>query len=85
MCLSPKHTQLGFFIMRDEEKVGALTWLLRELIPEKEQAMVFCATRHHAEYVVAILRQVRVAVVLLCCCAVCRWSWCSCENDGSIL
>lgn len=47
--------------MRDEEKVGALTWLLRELIPEKEQAMVFCATRHHAEYVVAILRQVRGA------------------------
>jgi ATP-dependent RNA helicase DDX54/DBP10 len=44
--------------MRQEEKLAVLTWLLREMLPEDQQAMVFCATRQVVDYVTTVLRRV---------------------------
>ena len=32
--------------------MGALVYLLREIIPDPQGILIFVATRHHAEYVV---------------------------------
>lgn len=50
--------QLAFFALRTEEKPAALTWLLREFIPQDQQAIVFCCTKHHVEFVYQLLNAV---------------------------
>ena len=35
---------------RQEDKPGALLWLLQEVIPEGSPTLIFTATRHHVEY-----------------------------------
>jgi ATP-dependent RNA helicase DDX54/DBP10 len=50
--------RLAFFTVRREEKVAALLWILRQLLPEKEQVLVFVATRHHVEFIARILNVV---------------------------
>lgn len=39
-------------IITQEEKIGGLVYLLREIIPNPQGVLVFVATRHHAEFVV---------------------------------
>ncbi|KNB41440.1 hypothetical protein JH06_5500, partial [Blastocystis sp. subtype 4] len=46
----------SFFLIRQEEKIGGLVYLLREIIPNPQGVLVFVATRHHAEFVVSILK-----------------------------
>jgi len=47
--------RLAFFTVRREEKTAALVWLLRHVIPEGQQAIVFASTRHHVELLTALL------------------------------
>lgn len=35
-----------------EDKAGALVYLLREIIPSPQGVLIFVATRHHAEFLV---------------------------------
>lgn len=53
--------QLAFFTVRTEEKNAMLLWVLRELLPRDQQAIVFTCTRHHVEFVHNFLKQVRRA------------------------
>jgi superfamily II DNA/RNA helicase len=46
---------LAFFTVHREDKPGALLHLLRALLPGGQQAMVFVATRHHSEFLAALL------------------------------
>ena len=47
--------RLGFFTVRAEDKPAALLWTLRVLLPQEQQAIVFVATRHTAEYLTQLL------------------------------
>ncbi|KAK8798282.1 hypothetical protein WA588_003367 [Blastocystis sp. NMH] len=49
-----------FFLVRQEDKAGALVYLLREIIPSPQGVLIFVATRHHAEFLVSILQANRL-------------------------
>ena len=50
-----ENLRLVFLRLRSEERMAALLMLLRELIPNEQQAMVFVATRQYAELVANVL------------------------------
>ena len=41
--------------MRDEDRPAALAWLVREVLPRRAPTAIFCSTRHHVEFVAALL------------------------------
>jgi ATP-dependent RNA helicase DDX54/DBP10 len=61
MKVSPD-LKLSFTVVRIDEKIGALLYLLREVVPPKQQTVVFAATRHHVELLVTVLEH-EVSVV----------------------
>lgn len=48
--------RMAFLTLRLEEKPAALLYLLRDVIPTKQQTIVFFATRFHVEYLGELLR-----------------------------
>ena len=52
---------MAFFHCRDEGKIPALLHLLKEVIPAGQQSVVFCATRHHVEYLHLVLDEAGVS------------------------
>ena len=42
--------KMSFILMRNDEKVAALLYMLREVIPKGQQTVVFASTRHHVEW-----------------------------------
>ena len=52
---------MAFFHCREEGKIPALLHLLKEVIPTGQQAVVFCATRHHVEYLHLVLDEAGVS------------------------
>ena len=52
---------MAFFHCREEGKIPALLHLLKEVIPAGQQAVVFCATRHHVEYLHLVLDEAGVS------------------------
>ncbi len=55
--------KMYFFRVRDEEKVAALLFLLREVIDAAQSTIVFVATRHHVEFLSLILEKEKIASV----------------------
>lgn len=51
----PETLKLAFFHCRSEGKSATLLHLLKHVIPDSEEAVVFCATRHHVEYLHLLL------------------------------
>jgi hypothetical protein len=47
---------LAFFTLRAEDKPPALLFLLREVVPQGQATIVFAATRHHVDFLAALLR-----------------------------
>ena len=54
MKVSPD-LKLSFTMLRQDEKIPALLYILREVVPPKQQTVVFAATRHHVELLVTVL------------------------------
>ena len=52
---------MAFFHCREEGKIPALLHLLKDVIPTGQQAVVFCATRHHVEYLHLVLDEAGVS------------------------
>ena len=52
-----ENLKIEFFSVRNKEKDAALMYLLKEFIPAGKQVLVFAATRHHVEYLCALLTQ----------------------------
>lgn len=48
--------RIGFFMSRSNEKLAALLYLVRYIIPENQQTIIFTATRHHSELIHAIFQ-----------------------------
>lgn len=44
-----------FLSCRSCDKVSALLYLLRSVIPSNEQTIIFCATMKHVEYIGSVL------------------------------
>eukprot|EP00242_Pyramimonas_sp_CCMP2087_P000732 CAMPEP_0198231346 /NCGR_PEP_ID=MMETSP1445-20131203/115152_1 /TAXON_ID=36898 /ORGANISM="Pyramimonas sp., Strain CCMP2087" /LENGTH=830 /DNA_ID=CAMNT_0043911955 /DNA_START=63 /DNA_END=2550 /DNA_ORIENTATION=- len=57
--------QVQFFMCRAEEKTAALMFLIKELINEKEQTIVFASTRHHVEYIGTLVKDENIPVALV--------------------
>merc|ERR1719433_684714 len=51
----PETLKLGFFLTRMETKPALLLHTLTHVIPENQQVVIFVATRHHVEYLHALL------------------------------
>ena len=47
--------RMSFVLMRSDEKVAALLYMLREVIPKRQQTVVFASTRHHVEWLQNVL------------------------------
>ena len=47
--------RMSFVLMRSDEKVAALLYMLREVIPKGQQTVVFASTRHHVEWLQNVL------------------------------
>lgn len=51
----PDTLQLWYVTVRPEEKLAALLVLLKTYIDQKQQTLVFAATKHHVEYLHKVL------------------------------
>lgn len=47
--------------LRSEEKPAALIYLIKELLSEEEQTVVFAATRHHVEFLYNLLQHAHIS------------------------
>ncbi|KAH8742025.1 hypothetical protein FG386_003527 [Cryptosporidium ryanae] len=54
--------ELAFLFVREDEKLASLLFLLRNTIPIDERVIVFCATKHHVEYISKVLQLSNVTV-----------------------
>lgn len=55
--------KMYFFRVRDEEKVAALIFLLREVIHSNQSTILFVSTRHHVEFLSLILEKENISSV----------------------
>ncbi|PON34454.1 hypothetical protein TorRG33x02_353320, partial [Trema orientale] len=49
--------KLNFFTLRQEEKLAALLYLVREQISSDEQTLIFVSTKHHVEFLNILFRE----------------------------
>lgn len=56
----PEELSLAFLTCRPEEKIAVLLVLLKNIIPEKSQTVLFAATKHHVEYLHMILDRAEI-------------------------
>lgn len=52
-----KDLRIGYFLLRSNEKVAALLYLVRSIIPDDQLTIVFTATKHHSEYIHGLLQK----------------------------
>ncbi len=57
----PETLKMAFFHCREEGKTAALLHLLKTVIPTEQQTVVFCATRHHVEYLHLLLDEAGIS------------------------
>lgn len=50
--------RLAFFYVRTHEKLGALLYLVRQIIPSGQSTIIFTATRHHSEFIYELLHHI---------------------------
>ncbi|KAJ1607354.1 hypothetical protein OJ252_2857 [Cryptosporidium canis] len=54
--------KLTFLFVREDDKLASLLYLLRNTIPSNERAIIFCATKHHVDYLVKVLEANNIIV-----------------------
>jgi ATP-dependent RNA helicase DDX54/DBP10 len=61
--------RLAFFTIRSNEKLAALLYLIRKIIPSysstNQQTIIFTATRHHTELIHALLTKIEIGSVMI--------------------
>jgi ATP-dependent RNA helicase DDX54/DBP10 len=57
--------RLGFFLVRSNEKIAALLYFIRNIIPRDQQTILFTATRHHSELLHAIFNKIDVSSAMI--------------------
>lgn len=57
--------RISFFTVRSTEKVAALLYLLRRIIPKDQLTIIFTATKHHSEFLYGVLEAVGISSTLV--------------------
>ena len=57
--------RIAFFCLRSNEKLAALLYLVRHIIPSDQQTIVFTATRHHSELLHAMFEKIGVTSTMI--------------------
>jgi ATP-dependent RNA helicase DDX54/DBP10 len=57
--------RLAFFCLRSNEKLAALLYLVRHIIPPNQQTIIFTATRHHSELLHAVFEKIGVSSTMV--------------------
>ena len=57
--------RIANFTLRSNEKMAALVYLVRRIIPKDQMTIVFTATRHHSEFVHALFQRIGVTSTLV--------------------
>eukprot|EP01036_Dinobryon_divergens_P022559 gene22559-30824_t len=52
--------RLSFFYVRSNEKLAALMYLVRTIIPQDQQTIIFTATRHHTDLIHSIMQRLGI-------------------------
>jgi len=60
--LSPD-LQVSFPIVRSKDKMGALIYLLTQVVPEDQQAIVFASTKYHVDFITQVLSFANISAV----------------------
>lgn len=47
----PEQLQLTYLACRSEDKLAALLYLLKNVISDKQQTIIFTSTKHHVEFI----------------------------------
>lgn len=53
--------RMGFFLVRSSEKLAALLYFVRNIIPDGQKTIIFTATRHHSEMIYALLTKINIS------------------------
>ena len=53
--------RMGYFLVRSNEKVAALLYLVRSIIPADQLTIIFTATRHHSEFLHSLFNRVGIS------------------------
>ena len=59
--------QLSFFQCRADDKIAVLLHLLKNVIKDGEQTVVFAATKHHVEYLNMVSKSFNKPILLSLC------------------
>lgn len=57
--------RMAFFAVRSNEKLAALLYLVRRIIPADQLTIIFTATRHHSEMIHAFMQRIGVSSTLV--------------------
>lgn len=57
--------RMAFFTVRSNEKVAALLYLVRRIIPAGDMTIIFTATKHHSEYIHALFTKIGVKSIVV--------------------
>jgi ATP-dependent RNA helicase DDX54/DBP10 len=57
--------RMSFFTVRSNEKIAALLYLVRRIIPAGDMTIIFTATKHHSEYIQAIFTKIGVSSIVV--------------------
>lgn len=57
--------RIAFFTVRSTEKVAALLYILRKIIPKDQLTIIFTATKHHSEFLHGVLEAVGISSTLV--------------------
>eukprot|EP01034_Spumella_vulgaris_P022841 gene22841-29015_t len=57
--------RMAFFSVRSNEKLAALLYLVRQVIPPNQLTIIFTATRHHSEMIHAFMQRIGVSSTLV--------------------
>lgn len=67
--------RMGFLYLRSNEKVAALLYLIRNILPKKQLTVIFTATRHHSEFLHKLL-QVLFKIIIIHRAFLFDFEWC---------
>lgn len=55
--------QVNFIVSKPTEKVAALIYLIKNIIPKSESSILFCPTKFHVDYVMDMFERFAITNV----------------------
>ena len=57
--------RIGFFTLRSNEKLAALLYIMRKIIPNDQLTIIFVATKHHTEFLHFLFNKVGLSSTMV--------------------